>query len=228
MTAVKCIANAHPLLAYVMRTLNDLRKLQHSQLKSFNKDELIEAIPTSTAADGDIQEKLTIIVNDIAEVKLSLVSANANVDSRIAEMHQKTDKQSEIILTQQLFLEKLDCTERERNLVLLGVPDKRVALEGLNDENSKTQKIFDILQVTAPILSHRRLGNYDDNDTRSRPILVTVESRTERDAIVEKGKALKHAKTHSRRSSLKRIPTRLSGWNGEEREREARESGMRD
>ena len=186
------------------RSLSDLRKMQRTQLKSVNKDELIEAIITSTDADAGgmvmLQDKLTQIATDLKAVKTSIASSNTVTATKLADMQQKIDNQAGIIMQQQLFLEKLDRREREKNLVLLGVPDVNEALEGATSEEGKIGKVFDVLQVQAPIRSHRRLGRQEQSATRPRPILVTVDTKSERDAIVGNGKKLKES-----REALKKI-----------------------
>ena len=151
-----------------------------------------------------MQEKLSTIASDVAEVKLSLSSSINDMNKKILDMQQKIDKQSEVILQQQLFLEKIDRRERETNLVLLGVPDERVPLEGTIDDDSKVKKVFETLQVSNPIRSHRRLGRVDAGGNRPRPILVTLATKAERDAVVEKGKELKNSREPFRKIFVKK------------------------
>ena len=60
------------------RPLNDLRKLQRSQLNSMKKDDLIESILSSPEGDaGALQtviEKLTQLTEEVTMLKSSLAS----------------------------------------------------------------------------------------------------------------------------------------------------------
>ena len=87
--------------------------------------------------------------------------------------------------------------------MLLGVPDEQISLEGTTDEESKVKKVFEALRVNTPIRSHRRLGRLDAGGNRPRPILVTMAAKAERDAIVEKGKELKHGREPFKRIFVK-------------------------
>ena len=104
-------------------------------------------------------------------------------------MRQQVAKQNDVIARQQLFLEQLDRKERECNIVLLGVPDESEALDGVNSDDEKVQKVWDAAGITCSIKSSRRLGR--TVGPRKRPLLVVVESKAIRDTALEKAKNLR-------------------------------------
>lgn len=181
-----------PTMTTATRSLVELCKLQRTQLKSINKDDLIDAI--MSAGDGDVavgsrlEEQLTTIARELTELRQTITSSERSVDKRLAEMQEKIDKQAAIIMQQQLFLENIDRKERERNLVVLGVPDDHEGLDGATSDEAKLQKIWAVIDDSTVIRSHRRLGQHN---SRKRPILVVVESKDERDNVLGKTRKLK-------------------------------------
>lgn len=182
------------------RLLNDLRKLQRSQLNSMKKDDLIESILSSPEDDtGALQtviEKLTQLTGEVAMLKSSLASQDTNMKTEVDELKKQVNKQGEVIAQQQRYLEYLDRKERECNLVMLGVPENHESLDGATTDSDKIKKVWSTAGIEGNVLSSRRLGRISETggvqrDTRRRPILVSVETREVRDKALEKAKTLK-------------------------------------
>ena len=171
-----------------------MRKLQRNQLKSVNKDEIIDAI---LAADDDAavsarhDSKLDQIMKELTELRSIISSHENSAKVQINELTDVIKKQSEVILQHQLFLEQLDRKNRENNLVLFGIPDERSAFDGVTSEEDKIQKVLGKVETDsdAVVRSHRRLGPV--NDDRPRPVLIRVDSKFIRDKVLEKAKKLK-------------------------------------
>ena len=110
-------------------------------------------------------------------------------------MQLQVNNQADIIAKQQRFLEFLDRKERECNLVLLGVPDDHEALDGATTDQDKVDKAWEATRATCRVTSMRRLGKAGDagQNGRRRPILVTVATREDRDAVLAVAKHLKTA-----------------------------------
>ena len=106
-------------------------------------------------------------------------------------MQERIGKQADIIMQQQLFLEKINRKERDTNIVVLGVPDDQTALDGATNDAGKLNKVWEVLEDNTEIRSHRRLGRHDPGSTRTRPILVTVASKDARDKVLERTPKLK-------------------------------------
>lgn len=179
------------------RSISELRKLPRSQLKTINKDELIESIMTVQDPDDValhyVTEKLNEVMQEMAQLKSAITSPESAFNKRIIDLQEQINKQSEIIGKQQRFLEVLDKKDREQNLILLGVPEEGENLEGVTEDDDKVKKVWEVINSSSKILSVRRLGqrNVAGRSQRSRPILVTVESKGHRDEVLDKAKTLK-------------------------------------
>lgn len=106
------------------RSLEDLKRLQRNQLKYITEDGLTEAILSmgglNFEAAARLVERLPNIANEIAGLKQVMVTSETAVYQKLQDMQQKLDKQAEIIMKPQVFLEQIDHKERETNLVVLG------------------------------------------------------------------------------------------------------------
>lgn len=175
--------------------LDEFYKLTRSQRSSLNKTELLGILNSNeSSSNGDIQtlssniEKLT---KEITTLNKSFTDHKDSTDKQINELKQQVSQQNEIIAKQQKFLEQIDRKERECNVVIQGVPEGVVALDGATNDSDKIKKIWDAAGITIDAKFPRRLGKPDT--TRNRPILVVVSSREQRDAVLDKAKQLKDA-----------------------------------
>ncbi len=173
----------------------DLRKMPRAQIKNITKDELIETILSASEVDvaalARLEERLSSIATELSELRRAISLSESNTDKKLAEMQEKIGKQADVIMQQQLFLEKIDRKERETNIVVLGVPDDQTALDGATNDDDKLRKVWEVLDDSTEIRSHRRLGRRDPGSTRTRPILVTVATKDARDKVLEKTPKLK-------------------------------------
>ena len=201
-------------MASDIKSTEDLRGMDRTKLKAFNKDGLIDIILTIMDKDAQppaYDDKIKQIASDIADLKQMMTSPDSPVGRKFAEMQQTIDKQAQAIMQQQRFLEELDRRSRETKMVILGVPEDE-PLQGATRDEEKLQKIWGKMEEPLRITSHRRLGR--QNDARKRPILVTVDSKDVRDAVVSKGNKLKDAGDAFRRIYVKRDehPTVRNEW----------------
>ena len=72
-----------------------------------------------------------------------ITSSESDSKEKIKELTETIEKQSEILLQHQLFLEQLDRQKRETNLVLFGVPEEQTTLDGATAEEAKIQKVWE-------------------------------------------------------------------------------------
>ena len=178
------------------KSLCDLKKMQRNQLSRLNKDELIDSILAAPDPnDGQLLEvtnKLHALVVEVTELRRAVTAPDSNINKRFDQLQAQVDKQAEIISKQQRYLETLDRKEREKNLVITGVPDEREAFIGATSDEDKLKKIWSEIEVNDNIQSHRRLGTQGE-DNKRRAILLTVDSREIRDNILAKASKLKQA-----------------------------------
>ncbi len=112
---------------------------------------------------------------------------------KLKDLQAQVDKQADILVKQQRFLETLDRKEREANLVVLGVPDENESLGGATSYTEKLANIWGTIEVNEEIQCHRRLGNRIADSNRQCPILVTMANRRSKEQVLEKANKLKTA-----------------------------------
>ena len=93
---------------------------------------------------------------EIAELRTALASPDSFFSKKFTELQTKIDKQAEVIASQQRFLEMLDRKEREKNVVVLGLPDEGEAFDGAVTDAEKLTKVRYKMEVGAVERQHRR------------------------------------------------------------------------
>ena len=162
----------------------DLIKMQRNQLKSVNKDELIDAIlsadDTYVVMATRIEVQLSNVAKELNELRQTTANSEDRVNKKLTEMQEKIDKQASIISEQQLFFESVDMKQGETNIVITGVPDDQQVLGASNDDD-KIAKVWEAIGDKSVVRSHSRLGRPNPDPARHCPIFVVVGSKTERD-----------------------------------------------
>ncbi len=174
------------------RQMTDIRGMQRNQLQRINKEELIDIILASNDERGnleDITKKLSEVMNELDTLKRLVTSPDNATNKKISALEAKLEKQEEIIAQHQRFMESLDRKERENNVVVLGVPDERQALDGATQDDAKLTKVWDAMGVGAVDGTYRRLGR--GGGDRCRPILFTLRDKNQRPTILDHAKNLK-------------------------------------
>lgn len=176
------------------RQLSDLRKLQRNQLIKINKEDLIDSILASNAEDGELaklNKRLDDVMNEVKLLRDMITSPESILNKNYTELKARVDKQAEIMVKQQQFLETLDRKERESNIVILGVPEEHETLEGATQDEEKIRKIWAEMGVGSVSGNHRRLGDSTSLGTRRRPILFALADKGLRSTILDNAKRLK-------------------------------------
>lgn len=201
--------------------------MQRGQLARINKEELIDTILAAQAEETPalkaLDDKLTAVMAEVAELRTTLASPESFISKKFTELQTKIDKQAEIIASQQRFLEMLDRKEREMNVVVLGLPDEGEAFDGAVTDAEKLAKVWDKMEVGAVECQHRRLGA-EGGGGRKRPLLLTIRNKDTRLRILSNSKKLKTAGENYRRIFVKKDvhPSVRKEWK-RLREAEARE-----
>ena len=176
--------------------------MQRNDFKALSKADLIDSILAPDPSDDAVQTmqtmaaELAALRTEISVLKDTLTSPESAINIKVSDLQSQLNKQAEIISKQQRFLEDIDRKERECNLVLFGVPDDNESMDGATTDEAKVRKVWEAAGATSNVRSVRRLGRRDigsDNRQGGRPriLLVTVESRQDRDAVLERAKQLK-------------------------------------
>lgn len=177
------------------KSLSELRRLQRGQLSRINKEDLIESILAAPdPSEGllqDMAEKFRDLVKEVAGLKQAVTSPDSNINKKVSELQDQVRKQAEVIVSQQRYLEAVNRKEREKNIIVTGVPDENEALESATSEEGKMDKIWAKVEAEDEIKTLRRLGN--GGGGRRRPILVIVDSKEARDRILNKTQKLKQS-----------------------------------
>ena len=179
-------------------TLSEFLKFSKTQKDKMKKEELIAILESAQSNDNgnDMQTLVTSLTNLTEQIRvLTQAFSDHQETTRIqfAEFKQQMVKQNEIIAKQQVYLERQDSKERECNLVILGVPEANESLDGATSDRDKINKIWEAAGIRSNVKSIRRIGSNHDG-SRRRPIIAEVESKTDKDTALDKGKDLK---THS-------------------------------
>ena len=191
-----------------IRTISELKQMQRAQLKSINKDVLIDCILASRDTDEttgqELDGKLAQIVSDLADLKRSITAPESTINQKLMNMQAQIDKQSEIIAQHQLFFERVDRRERETKLIVFGVPEDGEDLEGSATDGDKLKKIWAVLDERYDICKHQRLGQHGMQGNRKRPILVEFKDKQVRDSVLSKTKKLKESSDPFKRIYIKK------------------------
>ena len=178
-------------------TFAEFLKLSKTQKNALTKGELMEVLEScqNDDAGNDIKTLITSITDlthQIMGLTKSFSDHQEATRNQFEVFKQQLAKQNEIIAKQQIFLERQDQKERECNLVILGVPEEHETLEGATTDTEKLSKVWEAAGISCHVKSARRIGTLDNS--KRRPILAEVNSKTDRDSALSKGKDLK---THS-------------------------------
>ena len=177
-----------------MTTLSDVRKMRRQDILKLNKDVLADCIISSSdnEALSRVEQNVNNMTLQIENLKQLVINNENNHEAKLRDMQSRIDKQGEILMKQQLYLEGVDRKERETNLIVLGVPEEGVAVDGAESDNDKLDKIWEKVNDESTRVFAKRLGNVAQHG-RKRPILVRVRTRVDRDSVLSKAKDLKEA-----------------------------------
>ena len=86
----------------------------------------------------------------------------------------------------------IDRKEKEKNLVVLGLPDENESLQNVTEDADKIKKVWEKMGADRDqIASYRRLGVRRGG--RPRPVLITMVTRDAKENVLGNTKALKNA-----------------------------------
>ncbi len=91
------------------KSLADLRKMARAQIKNIIKDELIDTIMSAAddvGAVARLEERLLSIATELGELRRTISSSEINTKKKLEDMQEQIAKQANIVMQQQLFLEK--------------------------------------------------------------------------------------------------------------------------
>ena len=168
--------------------VDDIKSLTQSQVNKLTNAQLKNALMTMIQAERNspsnavLLEELKKLKKDIEDIKL--------VKQEVKQLNTRLDDAFKIIQQQQKFLESIDARERQKKLIITGIPE--------DDGGNDPEKIKALLDKAGYQENYeienwdlKRLGEF--NASRKRPILLVVENQERRNAILDKAKNLKGA-----------------------------------
>ncbi len=165
------------------KSITELRAMSKAKLSSMSKNDIMEVILTDksdTPKDTEVQSTLDKILSEITLIKTGQETINKAIEEipklqkQVNELRDLVNGQSAVIDQQQRFIEQLDNTSRECNLVVTGVPEDSQFLQSDGDQG-KIQALAAELDI-ADIGSYKvfRLGS--KHKDRMRPLLLKLSS----------------------------------------------------
>ena len=184
------------------RSLAEIRSMSKDQLKQISKQDLLASViadqNVNANTNDDIMKKIKKQLQDlqqnIAIMRQEALTRDKANEEKMNSMQRTINKQSEILGKQQMYLEGIDRKKREKNIVILGVPEDNIDLEESKGDEAKINNIWGKIGESCTRISHKRLGKLDENKIREgkvRPILIVVDSKEAKEAVLEKSKILK-------------------------------------
>ena len=164
------------------KSLAELRRMPRNQLERVHKGDIIDSIISANETDdgalGRVETRLDSLFLEITAMCQSYNVFEEASNKKIEGMQKKLDKQSEIIMKQQMFLENIDRKERENNLVVFGISEDSESLDGATNDQDKLEKIWTKIGVDATRVSVKRLGR---NVEAGKKKALTGSSKVKRD-----------------------------------------------
>lgn len=96
-----------------------------------------------------------------------------------------------VVTKQQTFIEQIDSAHRENKIIITGVPEDEILVDGNRSANNDTEKcelLFAMIDSQPQVQDIRRLGK--PNSTKNRPLKVTLCKNSDRQDVVSKATAL--------------------------------------
>ena len=161
--------------ANLKSTLKDMLK----KFEEMEKDQTA-ADETATSAGNSDNETNKLLGEILSEVK-KFNTERESVKAELQELKATNELLLDAVTQQQRFLEELDSDRRAKNLIVIGVPENDLAVNGTtaSTDREKINLVFGAINCGNPnIVSIQRLGKV--NPERARPLKVVLSSAEER------------------------------------------------
>lgn len=207
------------LAAYILANRSD-PTTQHNAHSSSSGPSLTNVVASLEKRITEmIDTKINAVSKTMDDVNTLLVAVGTKLkDERVnrERLEDRVCALTEIVLSQQRQLERLDTHDRARNLIVLNVPEDGTPID---DADSDPEKLSSIFSMTCPdeiIPVHQikstRLGNKRD-DGSYRPTLVTLPNPDLRQRLVSKSSVLtKNSKLKNIRLKKDQHPAIRKEW----------------
>lgn len=137
---------------------------------------------------ASISKRFDEVVKGMETLKNMITSPDSIINKNYAELKSQVNRQADIIVKQQQYLESLDRREHEGNIVLLGIPDEYESLDAAVNDQDKINKLWSKIGVDSVAGTHRSLGGCvadGDGPLHRCPILMMLHDKNQCTAILE-------------------------------------------
>ena len=169
----------------------DLDIPNEDQINKMNKNELQRKLKHIITLIPDQGENNEDEVNDpstkdllkqiLGEMKKFNQERNL-IKTELEEMKRNNALLLETVAQQQRFLEEIDSEKRAKNMIVLGISENDLNLNGqaIKEDKEKVEKMLTEIGYRGEIMTTHRLGKKDANVNRARPIKVVFPNANDR------------------------------------------------
>lgn len=182
-------------------TLAQAKSMSQAALNKLSKaqimDLLLDGMKNMDKTDASLQSQIVIDkIDELRDEIRGYVARQEKLEARVDSLETTVQSQSNIMYSQQLFIEQLDAKNRVNRLIITGVPED-VDFEHAKTDDDKVKYIFDKLEIPDLVYSVERIGKPNDATStpgRIRAILLTVDDDTDRKKLLAATDKLKKIK----------------------------------
>jgi hypothetical protein len=187
----------------VKNDLKDIREKVQTMEKNITEDHELD----NRVHELEASKKKTESENISRDDNITMLSKRVEqLENTAAQDKMVTD----IVAQHQKYLEHMESTKRAKNLIIYGITEKQtLAVEEPNTDLGDVEKVSEIFQfldmTSIKIVHMQRLGKTPENNaSRPRPILVSLESTSERNNVLDVANKLKQGPETFRKIYIKK------------------------
>ena len=133
----------------------------------------------------NIDQKLDLEINGL-KTRIGVL------ENEVKEQKEKNETLTQIVVEMQKSLNKIDNTDREKNLMISGLPEERIQVDNvwLESDTEKVDKMFSLIEVEGGPWNVERIGRQPTNG-KTRIAKVVFTDKEKRDKAAEQSSKLK-------------------------------------
>ena len=192
-----------PQVARMPNNQHPVQSMQAHPIQQNNGTGIDANTPVAQMTAGQM---LTLIQSQTKPLEEKVVSIDHKLDREIdglktrinvlenemKEQKEKNDTLTQIVVEMQKSLNKIDSTDREKNLIISGLPEEPIQTEDaiLNNDEEKVEKMFRLIEIDDSPWNVERIGKPTTNG-KTRIAKVIFPDKEKRDKAAEKSIKLK-------------------------------------
>lgn len=184
--------------------ISSMQQQQSLQSHQQNSDSVVDSnLPVAAMTAGQM---LALIQSQTKPLEESVASINHKLDreinglktridvleNEVKEQKEKNETLTNIVVEMQKSLNKIDNNDRVKNMIISGLPEGEISVEGvsLTNDKQKVEKMFSLLEINGGPWEINRLGKPTTNG-KTRITKVVFPDKEARDKAAEKSVRLK-------------------------------------